>query len=125
MSDKEAVKVFRADDIAWVDIAEGIKRKTLALGDKMIVNLYLNEKGKGAPEHFHEQELTAMLLEGEVEATFGSKKYKLKPGDGYHIPGSVIHGPFRTTSEKPAIYIDILSPVRVVEGYADPAYLKE
>lgn len=121
----EAVTVFSSDNIPWIQIADGIKRKTLAKGEKMIVNLYLNEKGKGAPEHSHPQELTAVLLEGKVEATFHGKTHVLKPGDGYHIPASVVHGPFRTISEEAAIYIDILSPVREIEGYADPKYLEK
>lgn len=122
---EEKVTVFSGDDIPWIQIADGIKRKTLAKGKNMIVNLYLNEKGKGAPEHSHPQELTAVLLEGKVEATFHGKTHILEPGDGYCIPASVMHGPFRTLSEEPAIYIDILSPVREIEEYADPKFLEK
>jgi quercetin dioxygenase-like cupin family protein len=121
---KRLVRIFHKDEIPWIEIAEGIKRLTLAKGDNMIMNMYLNEKGKGAPEHSHPQELMAILLEGEVEAYFNGKRHLLKPGDGYHIPASVTHGPFKTTSDEPAIYIDVLSPVREIEEYADPKFLK-
>jgi quercetin dioxygenase-like cupin family protein len=119
MEKKETVKVFQVEEIEWVGIAKGIKRRTLAKGANMILNMYINEKGEGAPEHSHPQELMAILLKGEVEAHFNGEKYILKPGNGYHIPASVIHGPFKTISDEPAMYIDILSPVREVEEYAD------
>lgn len=122
---KKKVRVFQKNEMPWVEIAEGIKRRTLAKGDNMILNMYLNEKGKGAPQHSHPQELMALLIEGEVEAYFNGKRYLLKPGHGYHIPASVPHGPFKTISDEPAIYIDVLSPVREIEEYADPDYLKK
>jgi len=116
--DKDKVKVFHIEESEWVDIEEGIKRRTVALGRNMMLNMYRNEKGSVIPQHNHPQELMAVLLEGEVEVTFNEKKYQLKPGMGYHIPPGVMHGPFVTTSEKPALYLDILSPPREQEEYA-------
>lgn len=116
--DEGKVKVFQIEDAEWVDVSPGIQRRTLALGKNMILNMYRNEKGSVTPEHNHPQELMAVVLEGEVEVTFNEKQYHLKPGMGYQIPSGVMHGPFITTSEAPAIYLDILSPPRVQEEYA-------
>jgi quercetin dioxygenase-like cupin family protein len=115
---EDKVTVFHTEDREWVDIAKGIKRRTLSLGQNMVLNMYMNEKGSVIPQHNHPQELMAVLLEGEVEVTFNEKKYQLKPGMGYHIPPGVMHGPFVTTSERAAIYLDILSPPREQEEYA-------
>lgn len=122
---EDKIKIIRGQEVKWIDIAKGIKRCTLAKGENMILNMYLNEEGCGAPEHSHPQELMAILLEGEVEAKLNGVKHHLKPGDGYHIPSNVIHGPFVTISKEPAIYIDILSPVREIEEYADDDYVKK
>ncbi|HZK17976.1 MAG TPA: cupin domain-containing protein [Clostridia bacterium] len=113
------IKVFNKDDVPFEDVADGIKKKCLAQGEKITFNMYVNEKDSHIPAHSHPQELVAIVLQGEVEATFNGDKYLLRAGMGYHIPANEEHGPFLTVSEEPAIYLDILSPPRVTEEYAD------
>ncbi|MFQ6110831.1 MAG: cupin domain-containing protein [Nitrospinota bacterium] len=113
------VEVFRAEDTPKEEVYKGMYRRRLALGKNLMMNIYEQEPGAVTPEHSHSQELMAILLEGKVEAVFNGVKHLLGPGSGYYIPSNVIHGPFTVVGNEKAVYVDVLSPPRAIEGYAE------
>lgn len=114
---KDISVTLASEKMEWTDVRQGIKRHLIAFGQNMTMALYRADKTSLLPEHNHPQELVSVLLKGEVEVVFNGKKHNLKPGMGYHIPPNAIHGPFVTTSDEPALYLDILSPPREKEVY--------
>jgi quercetin dioxygenase-like cupin family protein len=65
--------------------------------------------GGGPPPHRHDFEETFILLEGEVEATFRSKKSTVRAGETLHIPANAPHQ-FHNASAKPVRLLCICSP---------------
>jgi quercetin dioxygenase-like cupin family protein len=65
--------------------------------------------GGGPPPHRHDFEETFILLEGEIEATFRSKKSIVRAGETLHIPANAPHQ-FRNISAGPVRMLCICSP---------------
>src|SRR5580704_1946732 len=65
--------------------------------------------GGGPPPHRHDFEETFIVLEGEIEATFRSKKSVVRAGDTVNIPANAPHQ-FHNVSSKPTRMLCICSP---------------
>lgn len=65
--------------------------------------------GGGPPPHRHDFEETFILLEGEIEATFGGKKSIVRAGDTVNIPANAPHQ-FHNASSQPTRLLCICSP---------------
>ena len=116
--EKDLIKVFKVEEVQAEEVYKGDRRRRLAAGKNMTLNMYEQDPGAITPEHSHPQELMAVVLKGKVEVQFNGKKYVLGPGEGYHIPGNVMHGPFTVVGDETVVYIDVLSPPREIEEYA-------
>jgi quercetin dioxygenase-like cupin family protein len=73
--------------------------------------------GGGPPPHRHDFEETFIILEGEIEATFRSKKSVVRAGDTVHIPANAPHQ-FHNTSGKAARMLCICAPAGQEEFFA-------
>ena len=74
--------------------------------------------GGGPPPHRHDFEETFILLEGEMEATFRSKKSIVKAGDTINIPANAPHR-FHNTSPNATRLLCICSPAGQEEFFKE------
>jgi quercetin dioxygenase-like cupin family protein len=101
--------VENARESGYIDAMEGIRRKTLVYGDKMLLTEFKLEGGKTLPMHAHPQEQTGYLVSGHIILTIGGKPHEMKPGDSWSIPGNVEHG---AGIIEDSVAIEVFSPVR-------------
>ena len=88
---------------------EGIERKTLVHGEKMLMTEFRLRKGCVLPRHAHEHEQTGYLVKGRIRLSIGAEVYDAQAGDSWSIPGGVEHGA-EILEESAAI--EVFSPVR-------------
>lgn len=60
--------------------------------------------------HSHSHEQAGIMFQGEFDMTIGGETRRLRPGDGYMIPGGVPHS--LRSFEGWALALDIFSPPR-------------
>lgn len=101
--------VRNAGEAGYIDAMDGIKRKTLAYGDNMLLTEFRLEGGKTLPMHRHPQEQTGYLVSGHIILTIEGKPHDMKPGDSWSIAGNVEHG---AAVIKDSVAIEVFSPVR-------------
>jgi quercetin dioxygenase-like cupin family protein len=93
----------------YIEVLDGIKRKTLVFGEKTLMTEFLLEKGKVLPMHRHPQEQTGFLFSGKIVLTIGEEEFHVNPGDSWTIPGDVEHGA-RVLED--SVAVEVFSPVR-------------
>ena len=98
-----------ADNKGYINVMDGVRRKTLVYGDNMLLTEFRLEKGKTLTMHKHPQEQTGYLVSGHIILTIDGKPHDLKPGDSWSIPGNVEHG---AKILEDSIAIEVFSPVR-------------
>jgi len=92
-----------------VPVIPGIGRKTLSVGDKvMLVEVYL-EKGADMAEHAHPHEQVGYVVRGKVEFTIEDEMTVLNTGDSYAITSNKKH---KVKVLEDSLLIDIFSPPR-------------
>ena len=91
------------------DLGNGVKRKILSYGDKLMhVEVHFEEGAEGAI-HSHPHTQTTYILEGEFKFTIGNEKRIVKKGDTlYNIP-NVSHG---CICLKKGVVLDTFTPMR-------------
>lgn len=105
----QSKEFFTQTELAWENVASGMKRQILGYDDKiMMVKVKFQAGGIGqVHEHFHSQ--VTYIESGEFEVTIGEDKKILKEGDSFYIPPHVLHG---CVCRKEGVLIDVFSPVR-------------
>ena len=88
---------------------EGIERKTLVHGEKMLMTEFRLRKGSLLPRHAHEHEQTGYLVKGRIRLSIGTEVYDAQAGDSWSIPGGVEHG---AEILEDSAAIEVFSPVR-------------
>ena len=59
--------------------------------------------------HKHPEEQMGYILSGEIELVIGADRMECSGGDGYLIPGGVLHS-FRVLSKQPVELLEVFSP---------------
>lgn len=93
----------------YIEVLDGIKRKTLVYGEKTLMTEFLLEKGKVLPWHRHPQEQTGYLVSGRMVLAIGGEEFDVNPGDSWTIPGDVEHG---ARIMEDSVALEVFSPVR-------------
>lgn len=90
-------------------MAPGIKRRTMASGDKTVICEFRFEKGAVVPLHSHLYEQTGLLISGRLIFTIDGDKLEVAPGDSWCIKADVPH-----SAEVPeeTVLVEAFSPVR-------------
>ena len=102
-------KVKKSSKDGYINVFDGIKRKTLVYGDNTLLTEFILEKGKTLPIHSHPQEQTGYLVSGHIILIINGKRHEMKSGDSWAIPGNAEHG--AETIEN-SVAVEIFSPVR-------------
>lgn len=98
-----------------VEMMEGITRRTLTHGERMLLVEFTVRAGSVFPEHQHPYEQIGYLCTGKGRLWIGTEAHNLSQGSSWCIPGGVSH---RGEFSEDSVVIDVFSPVR--KDYLDP-----
>lgn len=99
----------RASEVEPVEMLPGIRRRTLAYGERLMVTQFLISKGTELPAHSHPHEQISYIVSGELEMRVGGQRYRLQPGDSILLPGGMEHS---ALALQDVVVIDTFSPPR-------------
>ena len=101
----------------WLDMVPGVRRRTLAAGERLMQMLVEFAPGAAVPEHRHPHEQMSHVLRGSIRFDLGAAgethpahTLELSEGDTLSIPGDVPHG--ATARSEGALLIETFSPPR-------------
>jgi quercetin dioxygenase-like cupin family protein len=92
-----------------IDAAPGVRRRVLSCGDQVMVVQFTIDAGADIPAHTHPHEQVGHVVAGRMRFRIGDDERELGPGDGYAVPGGVLHG---ATGVTDVVAVDSFSPVR-------------
>ncbi len=101
--------IRKSDEGNSVEMAEGIRRRTLAYGDKTVLCEFSFKKGAVIPPHNHIYEQTGYLISGKLLFTIDGDEHEVNPGDGWCIKTNVEHSAF---VPEDTVLVEVFSPVR-------------
>lgn len=93
----------------WIQIAPGIRRRTVTTGASMYQMRAELAAGSRLPEHHHPQEQIAHVLRGRMRLIAGGVAHELATGESFHIGSEVPHAV--ETIEETTV-LDTFSPPR-------------
>ncbi|KAF5088913.1 cupin domain-containing protein [Methanobacterium aggregans] len=93
----------------YIEVSEGIKRKTLVYGSKTLLTEFVLDGGNNLPMHKHLEEQTGYLVSGNIILKIDGEYYNMKPGDSWSIKGNIEHG---AEIKEDSVAIEVFSPVR-------------
>lgn len=93
----------------FVSVVAGVERKTLAVGEQMLMSKFALQKGAELPWHKHPHEQIGFLVSGRIVLTMGEEACELSPGDSWAVPGDVNH---KADVLEDAVAIEVFYPVR-------------
>lgn len=99
---------------SFVYVVKGVRRKTLAVGDKGLMSQFLLEEGAVLPLHSHCHEQIGYLQSGEIVLIIGEEEHLLQAGDSWAIPADMHHA---ARAVKDAVALEVFIPVR--QDYLD------
>lgn len=102
-------KVGKKNEEGYINVFDGIKRKTLVYGTNTLLTEFILKKGKILPMHSHPEEQTGYLVSGHIILIINGEKHEMRPGDSWAIPGNTEHG---AETVENSVAIEIFSPVR-------------
>jgi quercetin dioxygenase-like cupin family protein len=92
-----------------VEAVPRVFRRVLSCGDQMMVVQFRILADAEVPAHSHPHEQIGHVVSGRMRFRIGDEERDLGPGDGYSVPGGVVHGAVGITD---VIAVDSFHPVR-------------
>lgn len=96
-------------DVGQIEMAAGLRRRTMATTDEAMLCEFLIERGTEIEPHSHGNDQVGYLVFGRLEITIGADTQVLQPGDSYAVPGGVEHSARALVD---CLAIDVFSPPR-------------
>ena len=93
----------------WIEIAPGIKRRTICTGATMYQMRAELKAGSRMPEHKHAQEQIAHVIKGRMKLIVEGVPNELAAGDTWYLASNVPHG---VETIEDTTVIDTFSPPR-------------
>jgi quercetin dioxygenase-like cupin family protein len=93
----------------WIEIAPGIKRRTITSGASMYQMRAELTAGSRLPAHTHPQEQIAHVIRGRMKLIVAGVPHELAAGDAYYLASNVPHG---VETIEATTVIDTFSPPR-------------
>ncbi|MDQ3811150.1 MAG: cupin domain-containing protein [Chloroflexota bacterium] len=92
-----------------VEAVPGVHRRVLSCGDQVMVVQFRIAQGAEVPAHSHPHEQVGHVVSGRMLFRIGDQERELGPGEGYSVPGGVVHGARGVTD---TVAVDSFYPVR-------------
>jgi quercetin dioxygenase-like cupin family protein len=92
----------------WIDLAPGIRRRTITHGSTMYQMIAELVAGSVMPEHQHPQEQIIHILAGRMKVNVGGFSHELRPGDSCYLASNVPHD------------VETLEDTRVLDTFSPP-----
>ena len=93
----------------YQDSIPGIRIKTIARGESVLMSKFSMSAGAQLPSHSHPNEQIGYLLSGRIRLYVGESSRDLGPGDSWCVPSGVSH---RADILEDSFALEIFSPVR-------------
>lgn len=106
MSDSYYVSPDMTEQIEQIP---GIRRRTMATTERMMLCEFTVSKGGVVPPHSHMHDQCGYVVSGKIEFTIGDVKRVCMPGDTYGVPGGLIHS---ATALEETLLVEIFAPPR-------------
>jgi quercetin dioxygenase-like cupin family protein len=90
-------------------VSDGVERKILASGGKLMTVEVKFLKGAVGALHSHPHEQISYVIKGSFEFEMGGEKQIINPGDSYYVKPDIIHG---IKALEDSILIDVFTPQR-------------
>lgn len=100
---------IEAESISWQPAGEGVRRKVMAYGDKLMAVYVEFRKGAIGYLHRHPHLQITYIQSGAFEVQIDGKKQVLRGGDFYYIPENLEHG---VVALEESILVDFFTPMR-------------
>ena len=97
------------DGEKWIDMVEGVKRRTLVSGKTMMQMRVHLDIGSHLPEHQHPNEQVTFIQSGHLRLTVAGEARELHIGDSFYIASNVPHS---ADAMEDTVAIDTFSPPR-------------
>jgi quercetin dioxygenase-like cupin family protein len=98
-----------ANESPWIDIAPGIRRRTITHGASMYQMIAKLDAGSRMPEHKHPQEQVVHILEGKMRLIVAGEPHELRGGESFYLATNVPHG---VETIEDTMVLDTFSPPR-------------
>jgi quercetin dioxygenase-like cupin family protein len=98
-----------AADWPEIEAVPGVHRRVLSCGENVMIVQFRIAKDAEVPAHTHPHEQTGHVVSGQMIFRIGDEERELGPGDGYTVPGGVVHGARGITD---TVAVDSFNPVR-------------
>jgi quercetin dioxygenase-like cupin family protein len=90
-------------------VGDGVERKILASGGKLMTVIFTFRKGSIGSLHSHPHEQVGYILKGKFEFEMDGKKQILNAGDSYYVKPNTDHG---VKALEDAAILDVFTPQR-------------
>ena len=92
-----------------VEMLPGVVRRTLAVGERMLLVEITLQAGGTVPPHSHPHEQIGYLIKGRLQFEVDDRQTIVEAGGGYCIPGGVTHS---AVALEDSVAVEVFSPVR-------------
>lgn len=100
---------YSGGDWPAVEAAPGVERRVLSCGEHLMIVQFTIQPGAEVPAHTHPHEQVGHIVSGRMRFRIGDEEREIGPGDGYAVPGGVVHG---ATGITEVVAVDSFHPVR-------------
>jgi quercetin dioxygenase-like cupin family protein len=108
-NDEEQLNSMTDNTSAWVVMAEGVRRRILSDGEKLMLVEVHGDAGAVVKRHSHPHEQASFIARGRAVFTIGEQTIEAAQGDVIPIPS---HIPHSVVFVEDCIVIDTFSPPR-------------
>ena len=106
----------------WIQLAPGVRRKTAAVGERMMQVIVWFDKGAKVPEHAHVHEQIASVLSGKMRFVVAGQTRDVPGGDCVMLRSNVPHS---AEALEESWILDTFSPLREDMIKADAEHAKK
>jgi quercetin dioxygenase-like cupin family protein len=100
--------------IVFNQIVDGVKIKVLHRDDSMIMTEFMIKKGALLPEHVHQSDHSAYLLQGKIRMTANEITSEFIKGDSWCMKKNISHF---TEAVEDSVVLEVFSHDGDIEGF--------